>query len=68
MAFPVKNLLNVGLRRARKHTVEKMANFGRSKLYIVPHVISLWALTAGPRLHRILYASAHRGGPNKEIL
>ena len=40
----------------------------RSKLYIVPYVISLWALTTGPRLHRIMYASAFVGAPQGDIM
>ena len=40
----------------------------KSKLYIVPYVISLWALTAGPRLHRIMYASAFVGAPQGDIM
>ena len=58
MEFHVRNLLNVELKREKRLIVEKTVNFVRSKLYIGRPSTYVWALAKGPRLHRILNASA----------
>tara|TARA_R110000824_G_scaffold370496_2_gene560112 strand:+ start:891 stop:1067 length:177 start_codon:yes stop_codon:yes gene_type:complete len=58
MEYHVRNPLNVELRREKKLIVVKTVNFVRSKLYIGRPSTYVWALTKGPRLHRILNASA----------
>ena len=58
MAFHARNPLNVELRREKKLIVVKTVNFVRSKLYIGRPSTYVWALAAGPWLHRILNASA----------